>query len=304
LTQLRNSKFLEESYSGPVLFESQAATEVWGQVFMPNLVAQRNQLSEGGVQQSNRYQQFQTKIGGRVLPEFMSVTANPKENIFDKTSLIGNFDIDDSGIIPSEVSLIENGYLKNLLSERIPTRRVKKSNGHKRGGAAMLSNMFVKTNSDKALNNDALKNRMMQLCKDRELPFGIIVRKIANQNIMYTSLFRLSMGGFSIPRGDGAMSLTRTYKIYPDGKEELIRGAELPALSAQSFKDIINTGKTNFVYNFLSSAVVSPFMTGGDQYVGVSIISPDLLFEDIEVKSPEDDFRKPPILSNPLSIKK
>ncbi len=298
------AKYLEEPYSGPVLFESQAAAEVLAQVFLPNLVAQRSQLSEGGIQQSNKYQIFQTKIGGRVLPEFMSVSAEPTQEYFENTQLLGFYNIDDSGLLPTEVNLVEKGYLKNLLSERIPTRRVKKSNGHKRGGAAMLSNMIVKSNEEKSLSNAELKKRMIQLLKDRELPYGIIVRKIMNQNIMFTSLYRISMGGFSIPRGDGAMNLTNTYKIYQDGTEELIRGAEIPALSVQSFKDIINTGKNNFAYNYLAPSVISPFITGGEQYVGVSIVCPDLLFEDIEVKSPEDDFRKPPILSNPISTKK
>jgi hypothetical protein len=271
---------------------------------MPNLVAQRSQMSEGGVQQPNRYQAFQSKIGGRVLPEFMNIKANPLEDKFNNTDLIGYYKIDEAGIPAEEVSLVEAGYLRNLLSDRIPTKRVKKSNGHRRGGGAMLSNMFVNADNEKSLNSQELKNKMMQLCKDRELPYGLIVRKVANQNLIYTSLYRLSMGGFTIPRGDGAMNLTRTYKVYPDGKEELIRGSEIASMSAMSFKDIINTGKSLFVYNYLAPSVISPFITGGDQYVGVSIIAPDILFEDLEIKSPDEDFKKPPILSNPLSTKK
>jgi hypothetical protein len=304
LTKLRKAPFLEESYSGPVIFEGQAAVESWAQVFMPNLVAQRSQMSEGGVQQPNRYQAFQSKIGGRVLPEFMNIKANPLEDKFNNTDLIGYYKIDEAGIPAEEVSLVEAGYLRNLLSDRIPTKRVKKSNGHRRGGGAMLSNMFVNADNEKSLNSQELKNKMMQLCKDRELPYGLIVRKVANQNLIYTSLYRLSMGGFTIPRGDGAMNLTRTYKVYPDGKEELIRGSEIASMSAMSFKDIINTGKSLFVYNYLAPSVISPFITGGDQYVGVSIIAPDILFEDLEIKSPDEDFKKPPILSNPLSTKK
>lgn len=297
-----NAPFLEEPYSGPVIFEGQAAAETWAQVFMPNLVAQRSQLSEGGVQQPNRYAIFQTKIGGRVLPEFLSLSAKPKLDNIENTVLIGSYDIDDSGIMPEDVHLVEAGYLRSLLSERVPTRRVKKSNGHKRGGAAMLSNMVV--SSTNSFNSNHMKERMMQLCKDRELPYGIIVRRVLNQNLLFTTLYRLAMGGLSMPRGEGAMSLTHAYRVYPDGREELIRGAEIPSMSAQTFKDIIMVGKNSYVYNYLSPSVVSPFMSGGDQYVGVSISTPDLLFEDMEIKSPEEDFRKPPILTNPLSTKK
>lgn len=304
LSKLRIAPFLEESYSGPVIFEDQAASEVLAQVFLPNLVAQRSQMSEGGVQQPNRFQAFQTKIGGRVLPEFLSVMAKPLAENFDNTQLIGNFEIDDNGLLTNEVLLIDNGYLKTLLSERIPTKRIKNSNAHKRGGAAMLSNMFINSSKEKQLTKDELKSKMISLCKDRELPFGLVVRKITNQNLMFTTLFRLAMGSLSIPRGEGAMSLVRTYKVYPDGSEELIRGSEVSSFAVASFKDIIHTGNKNYAYNYLSPSVISPFMSSGDQYVGVSIITPDLLFEDVEVKSSDEDFKKPPILSNPISEKK
>jgi hypothetical protein len=302
-SKMLKAPFIEEPYSGPVIFEGQAAAETWAQVFMPNLVAQRSQLSEGGIQQPNRFQAFQTKIGGRVLPEFLSLSAKPSNKVFNKTPLLGNYFLDDSGIEPEDVELVENGYLRNLLSERVPTRRVKNSNGHKRGGGAMLSNMFVQFDKEKSSSNKELKERMLQLCKDRELPYGIIVRKASNQNLIYTSLYRLAMGGLGFARGEGAMNLIHAYRVYPDGREELIRGAEISSFSAQTFKDIIMVGDKLFAYNYLSPSVISPFMTGGDQYVGVSIVTPDILFEDMEIKSPEEDFRKPPILPNPLSSK-
>ncbi|MBX3043748.1 MAG: hypothetical protein KIT33_13330 [Candidatus Kapabacteria bacterium] len=302
-SKILDAPFLEEPYSGPVIFEGAAAAEVWAQVFMPNLVAQRSQLSEGGIQQPNRFQAFQTKIGGRVLPEFMSVEAKPNIEKHASTKLIGTYDLDESGIKPQDVKLVENGYLRNLLSERVPTRRVKSSNGHRRGGGAMLSNMIVTTDKTNTAELKDLKNRMMMLCKDRELPFGVIVRKTSNQNMIFTTLFKLSMGGLGFARGDGAMNLLNAYKVYPDGSEELIRGAEVAGISPQTFKDIIMASNRQFVYNYLSPSVISPFMTGGDQYVGASIVTPDLLFEDMEIKTPDEDFRKPPVLSNPISAK-
>jgi hypothetical protein len=41
-------------------------------------------------------------------------------------------------------------------------------------------------------------------------------------------------------------------------------------------------------------------MTGGSQYIACSIISPDLLFEDCEIRPYENDFPKPPIIASPL----
>ncbi len=300
LTQLLKASELEEPYSGPVLFTQQAAAEVVAQVFAPNLVTQRATMTEGGSQPNERNTAFQSKIGGRVISEFLSVKDNPDLKKYENTYLLGNYQIDDDGIKAENVSVVEDGYLKNLLSERIPTRRVRNTNGHRRGGAAMFSNVVLEVKKDRQKDYKELKEKLIKLCKDRELPYGIVIKKVMNQNLMFTTLFRTSGSGIQMPRGNNVLPVNEAYKVYLDGREELIRGVEARGISAQSFKDIIEAGKSKFAYNFLASSVISSFITGGDQYIGSSIITPDLLFEDVEVKAPDDDFKKPPILLSPL----
>ncbi len=300
LTKILNASQLDEPYSGPVLFTEQAAAELVAQVFAPNLVTQRATMTEGGSQPNERNTAFQSKIGGRVMSEFLSVKDSPDLKKYENTNLLGYYKIDDDGVLAENVPVVENGYLKYLLSERIPTRRVRNTNGHRRGGAAMFSNIVVDVQKDKQKDYKELKERLIKLCKDRELPYGIIVKKIMNTNLLYTTIFRLPGNGFQMPRGSNVLPVTEAYKVYPDGREELIRGVEARGLSAQSFKDIIEAGKSKYAYNFLAGSVISSFITGGDQYIGSSIITPDLLFEDAEVKAPDDDFKKPPILSSPL----
>lgn len=299
LTALLDAPTLPEAYSGPVLFEEQAAAEVFAQIFAPNLATQRPPLTERGLQDQERYFAFQNKIGGRVLPEFLSIQATPDRVMFNETSLLGHYTVDDDGIPAQPVSLVEKGYLKTLLSSRVPTRRVRQSNGHQRGGAAMLSTLVLNAEPKKQLDRAELKKRMLKLCKDRELPFGIIVRRALNQNILYTSLYEQTAGEYPFAQGDAKMSLLEVIKLYPDGREELIRGAEAAGLTVQSFKDILAVGKKQFGYNYLAPAITSPFVTGGDQYTGVSLIVPDILFEDGEIRPLESDFPKPPFLSAP-----
>lgn len=303
LVELKNAKFIEEPYSGPILFEGQAAAEAFAQIFAPNLVAQRQPMTEGGMRDSDRNMAFQTKIGGRVLPEFLSVSDKPSIEKFDKTVAIGNYDIDDDGVLPQNVDLVQDGYLKNLLSSRIPIRRVKKSTGHKRGGAPMFSVMQLQAAKNKHNSYSEMKKRMLKLVKDRELEYGIIARKVMNQNIAYTVVQRISGGIYPIAR-DNRLTLVEAYKIYPNGKEELIRGAEASGLTVQSFKDIIMVDNNYYTYNFLAPSVVSAFLTGGDQFVGSTVIVPNILFEDGEIRPLEADFPKPPLLANPLNIYK
>jgi len=145
-----------------------------------------------------------------------------------------------------------------------------------------------------------MKSKMMSLCKARELPYGIIIRKALNQNILYTVLYEQTSGEYPFAQGDSKMSVLEAYKIYPDGKEERIRGGELAGISPASFKDIILVGKKSRAYNLLASSVVSSFMTGGSQFISASIITPDLLFEDLEFKPIESDFPKPPLIASPI----
>jgi len=300
LSETKKSKPLDDSYSGPVIFTESAASELFAQNFAPNLVTQRKAISDGGFVGDESGKAFQSKIGGRVLPEFLSLEANPLLSSYKNKDLVGHYLIDDNGIKSQKVSLVENGYLKNLLSSRIPTKRVRKSNGHKRGGAPMVSSLFMTSNEEKSLDYETMKEKMIELCKNRELPYGIIVKKIMNRNVLYTTLYRQTMGQTNIPRGAGKFVPTQMYKIYPDGREELTRGANGNGFTVRSFKDIIFVGDKPFVYNYLAPAVVSPFVSGGDQYIPSSVIIPDLLFEDGEIKLLDDDFKKPPYLPNPL----
>lgn len=300
LDDLTKITSLDDSYSGPVLFSGQAAWELIAQVFAPNFVTQRAPLAEGGTAFNDRFGSFQNKIGGRVLPEFLSIQADPTIPKLHNTPLIGSFEFDGDGLKSQVVNLVEKGYLKNLLSERIPTRRVKQSNGHKRGGSAMLSNLILKSEATHKVTTDSLINRMMELCKARELPYGVVITKLLNQNILFTGLFRIAYGVYQPSMSQNSITIVEAYKVFPDGKRELIRGGDLVGATVQSFKDILLVGNNYYVHNHLAPAVISPFISGGDQYLGVSIVSGDLLFEDIEIRSSDRDYRKPPIIKSPL----
>lgn len=304
LTELKKAPYLEESYSGPIIFEDQAAAEMFAIVFAPNLVTQRQPMTENGIQESDRYMAFQTKIGGRVLPEFFDMWAQPDLDSYSGTPLAGYFELDDEGVIPQKVELVKDGYLQNLLSDRTPTKRVRESNGHNRGGSAMLSVINIEADSNHRKSNTKLRERMLELCKARELPYGLVIKKILDQNILFTTLFRITGGSFPMIQIQNKVPIIEAYKVFPDGREELVRGAQAYRFTTQSFKDIILAGQEKYALNYLAPAVTSPFVSGGKQYIGATIITPDILFEDGEIKPYEDDFPKPPLYPNPNSASK
>lgn len=288
-----------EPYSGPVLFEGQAAAQVLAQEFAPNLVAQRQPMSESGFSTNDRSMAFQNKIGARVLPEWLSMKDLPSLKSLQGTAVAGHYTVDDEGIPAQDVNVVEKGYLKALLSSRIPTRRVRATNGHQRGGGAMFSVLKLDAEKSKNVMSSAdLRKKLLKLVKDRELDYGIIVREITDQNIMMTGLFPLLQGDLPMS-SQGTLPLVEVVKLYPDGREEVIRGVEGAGFAPALFKDILAVGKTPTVHNFLARSVIPSFISGGSQFVISTIITPDLLFEDVEVRPREGDMPKPPKMARP-----
>ena len=295
-----HAEAIEDDYNGPVLFYGNAAAELLAQHFLPNLVAQRKPVSEGGFSAGNNTLAFQRKIGGRVLPDFLSVSALPNMKKYSSTELLGNYEIDGDGLVPDSVLLVENGYLKNLLSSRVPTKKVMKSNAHKREGAAMVSTIQFKSNGNTA-NRDSLKKKLIEICLERDLEYGIIVDRIINPNVFATTMYNSNPGLFPFMDSKGSFMPTRLIKIYTDGREEFTRGLIGKNVNTRTFRDIILTSDESSAYNYLGRAVISPFISGGSQYVGSTVITPEFLLEDFELIMYEKDFTKTQIVKNPIT---
>ena len=83
-----------------------------------------------------------------------------------------------------------------IVSVRTPKKRVKTSNGHSRGGAPIFSVLhLMSVDKKKEGESEALKKRMLKLCKDRALPYGIIVKNrntivLMSDNYEYHLLLR------------------------------------------------------------------------------------------------------------------
>lgn len=292
---------IDEPYSGPVLVRGQAAAELIAQVFAPNLVAQRPALSEQGVQQMERFTAFQNKIGARVMAEFLTVESTPNRTTIAGVPVAAAYRIDDQGIQAEPLVLVRRGYLEHLLSSRTPTRRVRQSNGRARGGEAMYDVIVLRSDDRRRIASDEqLLEQMQRILKRRDLPYGYIVSEILNQNLLYTALYRQTGGTF--PTGsDNQLPVLTVERVWRDGRRERVRGLSLSAGGYQLFRDVVAVGRSTYVHNLLAPAVISPFQTAGSQYVVATIATPDLLFEDVELRPIEDGFPKPPLLPSPIA---
>jgi predicted Zn-dependent protease len=268
-----------ENYNGPVLVEGDAAAQLLEREFMPNLLGWRRPLMDNasGAQPGGQAENpFIDKIGARVLPEFLSVTDNPTLAEYNKVSLAGWCKVDEDGIPARETTLVEKGLLKTLLVTRNPVRGIEHSTGSRHAGQASPSNVFV--TAENGLGAAELRVKFLDLMKQRNKEFGIVVRRMR-----------------------GAAALILTYKVFPDGREELIHGVQFAGLNAAAFKEIVAASKDQNILTveFRPQRTMGLSFFGDEGYMPVTLAVPSLLFEDVTVRKVRGETPKPPVALHP-----
>src|SRR5262249_59898384 len=124
------------------------------------------------------------------------------------------------------------------------------------------------------------------------LDVGVLVRRMGNPMLAIalarSRMIIMTSGG---PGGIAVEPLIEAYKIYPDGKEELVRNLNIEGLQLGVFKDIVAAGSAPYVYTApMRNMIRSPAMMFTPSFPGgpnvVSMVVPSLLFEDMALRRP------------------
>src|SRR5690606_625831 len=84
----------------------------------------------------------------------------------------------------------------------------------------------------------------------------------------------------------------RMFKLYPDGRQVLVRGASLSEMNVRDLRGILAAGRTPNVFSYVvpwSSGIGSPS----------SVVAPDLLFEEVELTKAKRSSQRPKVLPRP-----
>ncbi len=299
LAEQRDAEYLDR-YNGPVLFEGQAAAELVRRVLAPRLVASRLPVADDPRFASSLERlanPFMDKLGARVLPRFLSVVDDPTVGEHEQRPLLGGYAVDDEGVPARATPLVQRGILKTLLATRNPVPGVLISTGNRRSSGPAPSNLLVIP--DKGLEPEELRDELLSLVRERELEFGISVRRIGDPQ------GRVSRGrrGTVILSGSGERSQIDSvwaYKIYPDGREELIRSAALMGIGESDFRDIVAASSASTVHTgtFIGGSIA---FTAFSRLALISVVAPSLLFEDVTVRRPSGNIPRPPVVPHPLA---
>jgi hypothetical protein len=256
---LREAPVADEEYRGPVLFSSDAATDMFFELIVPNVLGRRPAPGRP----ARTTGAFASSWKARVLPDFISVVDDPTMDAFVGHGLGGSYKVDDEGVPAAPVTVVEKGTLVNYLIGRVPIRDFPASNGHGRASgngntAPAPGNLFFRP--AKTSTREELKKQLLDECRTRGLKYGYFVD---------------TLGPRLAPR--------MLYRVWTnDGHEELVRGAIFNELDIRALRsDLVAAGDDPLV----SNRTGVPFMT---------IVSPSVLFDELEVKRADNTKDKLP----------
>lgn len=264
LKQLRDAPLADEEYHGPVLLSADSSSTIFGSLIGFNALGVKPDVGQNARVRGA----FASSYKSRVLPEFLSVVDDPSLTEAGGKSLLGHYDVDDEGVAAQRVSVVEKGTLLNYLMSRQPVRDFPASNGHGRTAGIgwpmpALGNLVVR--SSEGVAPEALKQKLIAICKDRGLEYGYYVE---------------TMAGYRTPR--------LLYRIYvKDGHEELVRGGLFGDLDQRSMRsNIVAAGNDQYVDNH-----IQPYL--------YSVVAPSVLFDDLEIKRQTSGKERLPVYPSP-----
>jgi predicted Zn-dependent protease len=264
-----------EDYSGPILFEGTASAQLMAELLGRNLHVARR--APGGFGRGGRGRssgrgaatELQGRRGVRIMPDMFSVVDDPTLAGF------GHNEVDNEGVPSLPVTLVEKGVLKDFLRTRLPVQGFDESNGRALMGNSPAPTNLVITTAEKSTLTE-MKRKMIDLCKQRGLKYGIVVRKLDFP----------SGGRFG---GDDIAPPLYIYRLYTDGHEEMVRGVRLRSVDARSLKDILLAG---------DDMTTLDYVEGGS--ADVSVRAPSVLIDDLDLEKVNETLPKLPAAPSPL----
>jgi len=293
-----------DSYVGPVLVEGIASAQLFAQLLGRELQHRRRPVSEPGRSAPSSGSQLEGRLGSRVLPVWMDVVDDPTREQWNGKPLFGHYQIDMEGVRPQRLVLVEDGVLKAYLLTRQPVPGQTGSNGRARlpgeygASTAGFGNLFI--NASETSPAAELRQKLLEMCKQRGKPYGIIIRKLDFPSSASAAEIRRMGGGGRRGRAAGLVSgPVLVYRIYPDGREELVRGMRLRNVDVRTLRDIVAASDESHRFDFMANTAPLSRMGAAGFVSANTVLAPSVLFEDIELEPAGEELPTLPVVPPP-----
>jgi predicted Zn-dependent protease len=252
---------LADPFVGPAILEGRAAAVFFHEVFGHRIEGHRQELEVEG-------QTFTKQIGNDIMPTWLTVYDDPTIRRLNGQPLNGFYRFDDEGVTAQRATLVDNGILRGFLMGRNPIPGFERSNGHGRKEPGNISvarqgNLVVET--QRSVTKDVLFKQLLDEIKRQKKPYGFIFTDIAGG---FTNTTRVSFQGFKV-------NPTMTYRVYPDGRREVVRGVDISGTPLSALGSIISAARPVETFNGICGAESG--------WVPVSASAPSLLLRTIEL---------------------
>ena len=299
---------IAEDYSGPVLFEQEAAAQMLASTLADAVRLQRKPVAPPGSNSGQVLESvWSSKMGGKVLPEWMSVVDDPSKEEFQGKALAGAYKVDDEGVRAERVVLVDKGVLKGYLASREPVKTTAVSNGHGRlpGGwgseLAVPGNLFIEARE--TTKESEMKAKLLEKVKAAGLKYGILIRRLdfpssANGEELQSMGRQLQKGGYSRTLNSPLLA----YRVYLDGHEELVRGLRFKDFSAKDLRDIDLASDQPYVFNYVNNGSSFNHADAAPSATTTSVIAPSLLLDSVDLARAENEPGKLPLVPAPALL--
>jgi predicted Zn-dependent protease len=254
------------SFCGPALLEPRPAGLLVHEAIGHRLEGSRLLATGEG-------QTFKDSLGREILPRFLTIRDDPTRPTYGGRSLVGHYRYDDEGVEAQNAVLVERGELKSFLTTRTGIAPRHRSNGHARCAyhERPISRMGVLIcEAEGGVSDRELKRVLLEEIRRQKAPFGLrVVEASSGETATDAYNFQAFLG-----------EVNMAAKVFPDGREEWIRGVNFVGTPLNAIRSIVAAGNRYEVDN--------AFCGAESGYVPVSTVSPALVVTELELQSKAD----------------
>ncbi|MDY0061240.1 MAG: metallopeptidase TldD-related protein [Myxococcota bacterium] len=261
------------AFVGPALLAGQAAAVFFHEAIGHRLEGERLiSRSEGKT--------FLGKVGEQILPAHIHVHDDPTLTHLGSQPLFGAFRIDDQGVVPRRVTLVEHGRLAGYLKSRAPIPGFPASNGHARGEGtrpplARMGNLVA--SSEQRHTWAELVQLLRAECRRQGKRHGLIVEQVSGGET--------STDAYDFQSFKGEPS--RVWRLDArTGRQELVRDVSFIGTPLAALQKIIAAGG--------EQAADNGYCVAESGEIPVSNLAPPILLSELELqRQSTHSFHKP-----------
>ena len=254
-----------EAYVGPVLLKPQAASEFLSQAVLsdlqnikPWLLSYTNDDPSAG--------KLYKKQTLRVSTDLLTIYDYPQLRQFDGVPLFRFLPVDDEGVASQDLTLVQNGRVKDFPLSQRPLTKNHHSNGHGfidtlHGPRERLTNVLVAPKD--TWTDEQMEEKLRARCRELGLEYGYILHQAAP---------------------DSDLGIERLYTA--DGRKETVLNLKWDGnfFTQRDLRGVLAVGGTQKLT---------------DNYPDLVIITPSVLMEEVELVPQEHQPQRKPFIAKP-----